>query len=225
MEQQKAVVYVAFGTMHSFTEESVNALYDQLRLVTRGAAGDEPPSGVSVLWSLPATQQSLLRASADDHVANSIRLETFVPQWEVLAAAQTVVFVSHCGANSVNESLLNGVPLVCCPGKADQPANAARVASSNTGVLSKRGVYSIHASLQEVLDALPEFTHNARKMRDIFECQGGAATGAAFVHRIITCGAGHLTLPYKTCGRYSWAGWCGVVLAAAAAVTAVVVLH
>lgn len=220
MNQQEYVVYVAFGTMHHFTEETVNTLYQQLRNVSI-AAPSRIGHRVSVLWSLPSDQQQMLRTSQDDHTVNHIRLESFVPQWDVLASSKVVVFVSHCGANSLYESLLNGKPLVCCPGKADQPANAARVVSSNTGILSKNDVHGVEVALMEALTSLDMLRENTQKVRNIFLSQGGVVTGANFVDKIVKCGTRHLTLPYNHCGRYSWSKWILVGITISIAVVAI----
>jgi hypothetical protein len=42
----------------------------------------------------------------------------------ISAHPATVAFVSHCGANSLLETLSAGVPLVCVPVFSDQPYNA-----------------------------------------------------------------------------------------------------
>ena len=212
LEQQEAVVYVAFGTQHHFTEASVNALLEQLQCIssspqTQALLGKR----VSILWSLPTDQQALLhspaQASAEQLNTANIRLESFVPQWDVLTSSRVVVFVSHCGANSLYESLLNGIPIVCCPGKADQPANAARVHSAQAGVVSRHGVHSVEAALMDVFGAIDSYTERAGRIRDLFLCQGGPATGADFVERIISCGVERL-IPH-TCynERYSCSMW------------------
>jgi UDP:flavonoid glycosyltransferase YjiC (YdhE family) len=206
LEQQELVVYVAFGTMHHFTEKTVNVLFDQLKSIT---SASHPLLGraVSVLWSLPAAQQSLLHSSRSEQAAANIRLETFVPQWDVLSSPKVEAFVSHCGANSLYESLLTCTPLVCCPGMADQPANAARVESVNAGVISRQGVHSVEASLLVLFSKLDTCTDNARRVRDIFRCQGGASTGVDFMERIINCGARRLTPHESLNHRYSWTKW------------------
>lgn len=218
LEQQEAVVYVAFGTMHHFTEASVNALYEQLNNITSMANPNTFfNKRVSVLWSLPSDQQALLNVSRSntcggkehDRAANvgTIRLEAFVPQWDVLASPRVKVFVSHCGANSLYEALLNGTPLVCCPGKADQPANAARILSARAGVLSPRGVHSVEASLLEVFGALESYSAHADSIKNLFLSEGGATKGADFVEQIITCGVKRLSPHESYCGRYSWTRW------------------
>eukprot|EP00058_Branchiostoma_floridae_P017198 XP_002602686.1 hypothetical protein BRAFLDRAFT_210219 [Branchiostoma floridae] len=52
----------------------------------------------------------------------------------VAAHPKTRAFVTPAGSNSVYEALHHGVPMVCLPLSADQPANAARVAARGLGV-------------------------------------------------------------------------------------------
>ena len=49
-----------------------------------------------------------------------LRLESWLPQWLVLAHARVRVMISHCGANSVHEAMANGVAVVPCPFFDDQ---------------------------------------------------------------------------------------------------------
>ena len=69
-------------------------------------------------------------ASLGDLPGN-VRAYAFVPQMQVLAHAD--VFATHCGMNSVNEALLQGVPMVCLPVMNDQPGNAARLVELGVG--------------------------------------------------------------------------------------------
>ena len=48
----------------------------------------------------------------------------WTPQVEILAHRATGGFVSHCGWNSILESLLHGVPIVTWPLSAEQQINA-----------------------------------------------------------------------------------------------------
>jgi len=59
-------------------------------------------------------------------------VSSYVPQLEILKHAN--VFVSHCGANSLHESLWSGVPIVAIPIFADQPDNANRVVENGWGL-------------------------------------------------------------------------------------------
>lgn len=54
------------------------------------------------------------------------RIVYWAPQTQVLAHDSVGVFVTHCGSNSVTESLSSGVPMICRPFFGDQGV-AARV--------------------------------------------------------------------------------------------------
>lgn len=67
----------------------------------------------------------------------------------------TLLFISHCGLNSVTEAIYFGVPLICIPINWDQYDNAALIKSKGFGlVLDRRHLTedSIHSAITEVLD-------------------------------------------------------------------------
>ena len=57
----------------------------------------------------------------------------WVPQVEVLRAANAALFVTHGGQNSLMESMSVGTPVLVCPGFGDQLANAAKVVARGWG--------------------------------------------------------------------------------------------
>mmetsp|Transcript_25380 Transcript_25380/g.67104 ORF Transcript_25380/g.67104 Transcript_25380/m.67104 type:complete len:482 (-) Transcript_25380:52-1497(-) len=106
------IVLVCFGTMVAPEEGLVLRLAEGLR---SGSAKWR------VLWSLPGEQQvhlpSDMRPSGRD---GRWRVETSVPQAEVLRHERVRCFLSHCGQNSTHEGLVCGVPFVCMPFFCDQ---------------------------------------------------------------------------------------------------------
>ena len=105
-----------------------------------------------------------------------------VNQMEVLA--KTDVFLTHCGMNSVQESLLNGVPMVCFPQHSEENAVAARVVGLGAGVMLKR------AAQKEIKKAVTAVLENAaykacaRRMSQDLIAAGGAAKAADYIERI-----------------------------------------
>ena len=99
-----------------------------------------------------------------------------VDQLAVLAGSH--VFLSHCGMNSVSESLYLGVPLVLFPQQQEQALVARRTAQLGAGLLLKRAApQAIRQSVLQVLGQL-SYTACARAMSADLRTAGGARLGA-----------------------------------------------
>lgn len=112
----------------------------------------------------------------DAHIPTNITIVPFVDQIAVLKCAD--VFLSHCGMNSVNESLYHKVPLVMYPQTSEQAGVATRVEQVGAGVrLTKDTPEAISDAVEKVLvDAT--YRENAIKVFEGFsKCSG--AIGAA----------------------------------------------
>ncbi len=116
--------------------------------------------------------------SIDDFGAlpKNISILSHVDQIAVLQKAD--VFISHCGMNSVNESLYFGVPLIMFPQTSEQGGVAERVHQLGAGVkLNKTDIVSIRDTVNSVLSN-NSFKQNANSIADGFKrCTG--AKGAA----------------------------------------------
>ena len=88
------------------------------------------------------------------------------------------VFLSHCGMNSVSESLYHSVPLVMLPQTNEQGGVAARVAQLGAGIqLEKTTPAAIRAAIDQILST-PSYRENAGTIAEGFrQCTG--AKGAA----------------------------------------------
>ena len=107
---------------------------------------------------------------------SNISVFTHVDQIAVLQQAD--VFVSHCGMNSVSESLYFGVPLIMLPQTAEQAGVAERVYQLGAGIkLDKSDGASILDAINRVI-AEDTYRKNAKIISDGFKrCSG--AKGAA----------------------------------------------
>ena len=106
----------------------------------------------------------------------NISVYSHVDQIAVLQQAD--VFVSHCGMNSVSESLYFAVPLVMLPQTAEQGGVAERVRQLGAGVkLDKTDATSLRQAVNILLTD-SSYQQNARMISEGFRCCSGAK-GAA----------------------------------------------
>ena len=106
----------------------------------------------------------------------SIRMYPYVDQLDVLSRAN--VFLTHCGMNSVSESLYMAAPMVLYPQTSEQKAVARRVREIHAGVLLEDdSVEGIRAAVQEILDHDENTTAAEACSKDFRACSGTA--GAA----------------------------------------------
>lgn len=94
-----------------------------------------------------------------------------VDQIAVLSKAD--VFISHCGMNSVNESLYYGVPLVMFPQTPEQGGVANRVSQLKAGIMLKKNtVKNIQNAVKSLIND-GEYRKNAISISDGFKkCSG-----------------------------------------------------
>ncbi|WMV15192.1 hypothetical protein MTR67_008577 [Solanum verrucosum] len=116
LEQGKQVLYVAFGTQAELSPEQFKEIKIGLE-----------KSQVSFLW---VVRKSL--DEVDDGFENRVKnrglvVTEWVDQREILSHESVQGFLSHCGWNSVIESMCAKVPILAWPMMADQHMNARMV--------------------------------------------------------------------------------------------------
>ena len=116
-----------------------------------------------------------------------------LPQVDQLAVlSQSDAFLSHCGMNSVSESLYLGVPLVLFPQQEEQGMVARRVQELGAGVpLPAPTPAALQQALSLVL-ADPAFQHSAQHISEGFRAAGGYRRGA---DKILEAAMGSAPLP------------------------------
>ena len=97
---------------------------------------------------------------------------------QIAVLRQADVFVSHCGMNSVSESLYFEVPLVMLPQTSEQKGVAERVLQLGAGIkLNKPNAASLLNAINTILEDIT-YKQNAVKIADGFKNSTGAK-GAA----------------------------------------------
>ncbi|WVZ66019.1 hypothetical protein U9M48_015298 [Paspalum notatum var. saurae] len=174
-QRPASVVFLCFGSMG----------WMDARQAREVATGLER-SGHSFLWVLrgppPAAGASLYPTPTDADLGDLLPdgfLErtkwtglvwpSWAPQSEILAHASVGGFVTHCGWNSVLESLWHGVPMAPWPMYAEQPLNAFELVAC-MGVAVELGVrdsfFVEAAELERAVRGLMGGSEEGRKARE-----------------------------------------------------------
>ena len=115
-------------------------------------------------------------------IPENISVSNFTDQIAVLNKADA--FLSHCGMNSVNESLYYQVPLVMYPQTTEQEGVAARVSQLGAGIyLKKTSPAAIRKSIEQVLE-MPSYRESAAAVSEGFKRCSGAAGAADKIIRL-----------------------------------------
>jgi len=158
------VVYVAFGSI-------VRPSKDTVRRLAEALDGGED---WRVLWVLPESLEQHLPSPRP--AAGRWRVERFVPQADVLKCNRVKCFLSHMGANSTTESLVCGVPMMCCPFYLDQHQWAAAVTDhlkAGLTVSKSASPEEFRAVLRRLLNE-PSFAERASRSSRVMRAQADA---------------------------------------------------
>ena len=104
---------------------------------------------------------------------------------QVRVLQEVDAFISHCGMNSVNESLYYGVPIVLFPQQSEQKMVSNRVAELGAGIILKNDKpKNIKKAIDEVLNN-NKYKENADKLAESFRNAGGATKAVDAILQII----------------------------------------
>jgi MGT family glycosyltransferase len=171
LRHERRTVYISLGTIlnknYSFYINCIKALkeYDVDVIMSVGEKTE-----ISNLGEIPA----------------NFEIKDKVDQIKVLK--KTDVFLTHCGMNSVNESLYYGVPMVLFPQHSEQALVAKRTEELGAGLMLKRNKPSdIKNVIEQILND-DTYKENANKISKSFKVAGGAKKAADMILMVINNG-------------------------------------
>ncbi|KAK4404534.1 Flavonol 3-O-glucosyltransferase F3GT2 [Sesamum angolense] len=127
----KSVVYISFGTVITPPENELVAFAEALETCQ-----------FPFLWSLNNQAKKSLPEGFLERTNNIGKIVPWAPQLQVLGHSSVGVFVTHCGWNSILESICSCVPMICRPFFGDQMLNGRMVEESwKIGVTVSGGVF------------------------------------------------------------------------------------
>ncbi|CAA3030384.1 anthocyanidin 3-O-glucosyltransferase-like [Olea europaea subsp. europaea] len=140
LEKQRhaSVVYISFGTVTTPQPEELAALAEVLE------TGEFP-----FLWSMKDNAKKLLPEGFLNRTSKFGMIVSWAPQLKVLENPSVGIFMTHCGWNSVSESISCGVPMICRPFLGDQSSNSRMVeAVWKIGVRIEGGVFTKKGTIE-----------------------------------------------------------------------------
>ena len=131
---------------------------------------------MEALGGLDADVTISAKIDAPKGLPGNITIYPWVDQMAVLAESD--LFITHCGMNSVSESLYMGVPMVLFPQHSEEYAVAARAEELGAGIRIKKGVAKIIRKAAEQVLAHQNYRIAAQSVREDFLSCGGAKLAA-----------------------------------------------
>ncbi|KAM3282865.1 beta-D-glucosyl crocetin beta-1,6-glucosyltransferase [Capsicum chacoense] len=129
-KDENSTVFISFGSEYFLSKEDMEEIAFGLEL-----------SNVNFIWvaRFPKGEEKNLEDTLPKGFLERIGdrgrvLDKFAPQSRILNHASTGGFISHCGWNSVMESIDFGVPIIAMPIHLDQPMNARLVVELGVAV-------------------------------------------------------------------------------------------
>ncbi|KDP42885.1 hypothetical protein JCGZ_23827 [Jatropha curcas] len=144
MHNQDSVLYISFGSQNTISPSQMMELAIGLEeskkpfiWVIRPPTGFDRRTAFKPEW-LPEGFEERVRDTK-----RGLLVRNWAPQLEILSHKSTGAFLSHCGWNSVTESLSQGVPIIGWPLAAEQAYNLKMLAEEmGVGVELTRGLES-----------------------------------------------------------------------------------
>ncbi|KAL2319943.1 hypothetical protein Fmac_028912 [Flemingia macrophylla] len=182
-----SVLYVSFGSGGTLSQEQINELALGLELsrhkflwVNLRAPNDRASATYFVNDSLVDDPLSYLPLGFLERTkGQGLVTSGWAPQVEVLDHESVGAFLTHCGWNSVLESVVHGVPMIAWPLFAEQRTNAAlvtdglkvavRLNTSGESVVLKEEVAEVIKSVMEELEG-EEIRRRMKELQKLAAC-------------------------------------------------------
>ncbi|XXG61776.1 hypothetical protein AAC387_Pa05g0302 [Persea americana] len=173
LHRPSSVLYISFGSQNTISAAQMMELAIGLESTGKNFIWVvRPPIGHDINGSFLA--EEWLPEGFEDRIAErkqGLLVRNWAPQLEILGHESTGAFLSHCGWNSVLESLSNGVPMIGWPLASEQFYNVkmmeeelgvcvevARGSGGDCGVVVERG------KVKEVIEVVMGETEKGEEM-------------------------------------------------------------
>jgi len=161
MSSKDGIIYVSLGSIISLTLKDIEGLVSSFKELGR-----------PVIWSAPKYDFSIVKSAvgADPRFF----VTTYVAQATLLHDPRIALFVTHAGANSVQEALLAGTPMLCVPFYADALYIASLVERLGTGMtVPKRQLRAGNSLVNAIRQIVQDSSYAKRAKKVSVHIQAG----------------------------------------------------
>jgi UDP:flavonoid glycosyltransferase YjiC (YdhE family) len=181
------VVYIAFGSMIQIDKQRLEKLLQGIFAV----------GSTSVLLGLRKDNQELINFDLNDYhsYGDKLIVKEWVNQYGILAHESVKIFFSHCGYQSVLESMNFGKPILSIGNGRDQTLNSIRIDELELGIrlnMDNFTMEEVTQKTQKILDNYEFYNTNVKKMNAIRVSNGEVKKGKEIVEHILEFGSKHL---------------------------------
>lgn len=167
-EDERKTVYISLGTVLNKNNEFYKNCIEALK-------------GLSIDVIMSVGEKTDI--SALGKIPDGFIVKDKVDQIKVLNKSD--VFLTHCGMNSVNESLYYGVPMVLFPQHSEQAMVAERTAALRAGLMLRGNKPEhIRKAIEQVLND-NTYKENANKISKSLKNSGGAKKAADVILNVV----------------------------------------
>ncbi|KAK3001395.1 hypothetical protein RJ639_022326 [Escallonia herrerae] len=166
-QKPSSVIYISFGSLLMESPKEKESIATALKR-----------SGHPFLWVVKPSDSKSEESEGTLPLKNGMGDQGLIVKWspqtQVLAHPSVACFLSHCGWNSLSESITAGVPIIAYPQWTDQPTNAklitdvlhigVRLTKNQEGLL---GSEEVEKCIQEIMSGprSDEYKTNAAKLK------------------------------------------------------------
>ena len=196
-KQERKVIYISMGTTGHFSEDFVKSIIDGISR-----------TDYDIIWALREDTRHLLDGVSID--TKKLLIQGWIPQQTLLKHSAIALTIHHCGLNTVQESLYNGLPVICLPHAFDQFQVAETVQNIEVG----KSMYLVFdivtgnkdftaSDMSNAIETVTskKYVENARKLSKMYKFAGGAKIAADLVEFYADVGYDHLIPAFA---KYNW---------------------
>ena len=197
-KQDKSVIYVGMGSIGLLSKEYIMVIFDGILT-----------SSFDAVWSLSTDEQAYL----ENVDKNRFYVSKWIPRQTLFKHQTIAMTLMHCGLNGVQESLSNGLPVICAPLFFDHFEVADRLNAAHVGIplygimdVLSRSINITAEVITSTIKSIAEnrtYSEQIKKMQKMYSLAGGAKRASDLVEFYAEVGYDHLIPAYA---KYGW-GW------------------